>query len=61
LTVVSGLVAPVTQWYRQQISVSRTERIEFMTALVVTTTAISGELGRQLKPRRKGKSPENTG
>lgn len=56
LTVISGLLELVTQWYRHQISVSQMELVEFMTALVVTTTDISGELGRQLKPRRKGKS-----
>jgi len=62
LTVISGLLELVTQWDRHQISVSRMELIAFMTALVVATTDISGELGRQLKPRRKGKSrPESIG
>lgn len=62
LTVISGLLELVTQWYRHQISVSRMELIEFMTALVVTTTDISGELGRQLEPRRNAKlEPESPG
>jgi hypothetical protein len=38
----------ITQWYRRQIDVSRAQLIEFMTALVVTTTDITGALERRL-------------
>lgn len=48
LTVISGLLELVAQWYRQQIDVDRSQMIEFTTALVVTTTDITGALERQL-------------
>lgn len=50
LTVVGGLLELTTQWYRNQIKVSQPRLIEFMTALVVTTTDIAGALERQLAP-----------
>ncbi|OBH77042.1 TetR family transcriptional regulator [Mycobacterium scrofulaceum] len=50
LTVVGGLLELTTQWYRQQIDVSQPQLIEFMTALVVTTTDIAGALDRQITP-----------
>ena len=48
LTVVGGLLELTTQWYRRQIKVSQSQLIEFMTALVVTTTDIAGALERRL-------------
>ncbi|OBF57314.1 TetR family transcriptional regulator [Mycobacterium sp. 852002-53434_SCH5985345] len=48
LTVVGGLLELITQWYRREIKVSRPQLIEFMTALVVTTTDIAGALERRL-------------
>jgi AcrR family transcriptional regulator len=48
LTVVGGLLELITQWYRRQIKVSRPHLIEFMTALVVATTDITGALERRL-------------
>ncbi|OBI14019.1 TetR/AcrR family transcriptional regulator [Mycobacterium sp. E2497] len=55
LTVVAGLLELTAQWYRHQIDVSQPQLIEFMTALVVTTTDITGALDRQLtRPSRDG-------
>ncbi len=51
LTVVGGLLELTTQWYRHQINVSQGQLIEFMTALVLSTTDITGALERQLTPR----------
>ncbi|OBI30773.1 TetR/AcrR family transcriptional regulator [Mycobacterium sp. E2238] len=48
LTVVGGLLELISQWYRHHIAVSRPQLIEFMTALVVTTTDITGALERRL-------------
>ncbi|OBG95111.1 TetR family transcriptional regulator [Mycobacterium sp. E3251] len=48
LTVVGGLLELISQWYRHHIAVSRPKLIEFMTALVVTTTDITGALERRL-------------
>ena len=48
LTVVSGLLELAVQWYRHQIDVRRPDLIDFATALVVTTTDITGALERQL-------------
>ncbi len=48
LTVVGGLLELTTQWYRHDIDVSRSRIVEFMTALVVTTTEITGALEREL-------------
>ncbi|BBY39785.1 putative transcriptional regulator, TetR family protein [Mycobacterium mantenii] len=59
LTVVGGLLELTTQWYRDQISVSRPQLIEFMTALVVTTTDITGALERQLAPRSRAGRRKN--
>ncbi|OBH30883.1 TetR family transcriptional regulator [Mycobacterium sp. E342] len=50
LTVVGGLLELTTQWYRHRIDVSRPRLVDFMTALVVTTTDITGALERQLTP-----------
>ncbi|MEZ0353973.1 TetR/AcrR family transcriptional regulator [Mycobacterium sp. pR1184] len=54
LAVISGLLELTTQWYRRQIDVSRTQLIEFMIALVVTTTDIAGALERRLAPPGDG-------
>ncbi|WP_238994679.1 TetR/AcrR family transcriptional regulator [Mycolicibacterium chubuense] len=54
LTVISGLLELVAQWYRSEVSVSRAQLIEFATALVVTTTDITGSLERQLAPLDDG-------
>ncbi len=54
LTVVGGLLELLTQWYRHQVNVSRSQLIEFMIALVVTTTDITGALERQLTPPTSG-------
>lgn len=48
LTVISGLLELAAQWYRNQIEVDRSQLIDFATALVVTTTDITGALERQL-------------
>ena len=48
LTVTSGLLELAVQWYRNQIEVDRSQLIDFATALVVTTTDITGALERQL-------------
>ncbi len=58
LTVVGGLLELITQWYRHQINVTRPQLIEFMTALVVTTTDITGALERQLTPPRSDECTE---
>lgn len=50
LTVIAGLLELTAQWYRHQIRVSQTHLIEFMTALVVTTSDITGALERHLAP-----------
>ena len=50
LTVVGGLLELLTQWYRNQVDVSRSRLIEFIHALVVTTTDITGALDRRLTP-----------
>ncbi|WP_083177758.1 TetR/AcrR family transcriptional regulator [Mycobacterium scrofulaceum] len=57
LTVVGGLLELTTQWYRHQIRVGQPQLIEFMTALVVTTTDITGALERQLAPRSADDAP----
>lgn len=54
LTVISGLLELIAQWYRHQIDVSRAQLIEFMVALVVTTTDIAGALERRLAPPDDG-------
>lgn len=48
LTVVAGLLELAAQWYRREIEVPQADLAEFMTALVVATTDISGTLERQL-------------
>ena len=50
LTVIGGLLELIAQWYRRQIDVSQAQLIEFMVALVVATTDITGALERQLAP-----------
>lgn len=50
LTIIGGLLELTTQWYQHQIGVSQSALIDFMTALVVTTTDITGALERQLTP-----------
>lgn len=60
LTVSSGLLELAAQWYRHQIEVSRSQLLEFVTALVVTTTDITGTLERQLAPT-KTKSADDSG
>ncbi len=58
LTVVGGLLELTTQWCRHQISVSQGQLIEFMTALAVTTTDITGALERQLTPPKHLAKPK---
>lgn len=48
LTVSSGLLELASQWYTRRIAVSRSQLIDFATALVITTTDITGALERQL-------------
>lgn len=57
LTVVGGLLELTTQWYRGRIDVSRPRLVDFMTALAVTTTDITGALERQLTPPETGGAP----
>ncbi|MDY6998686.1 MAG: TetR/AcrR family transcriptional regulator [Actinomycetota bacterium] len=56
LTVVSGLLDLAAQWYRRRIDVDRPQLVEFMTALVVTTTGITGSLEQQLATPDEGES-----
>ena len=50
LSVIGGLLELTAQWYQHRINVSRSELIEFMVALVVTTTDITGALQHHLTP-----------
>ncbi len=59
LTVVGGLLELTTQWYRRQINVGRDQLIEFMTALAVTTTDITGALERQLTSPNSSEGAED--
>ncbi|OBH05771.1 TetR family transcriptional regulator [Mycobacterium sp. E2699] len=59
LTVVGGLLELTTQWYRHQVNVSQDQLIEFMIALVVTTTDITGALERRLTPPNSSAGAED--
>lgn len=54
LTVIGGLLELTAQWYQHHINVSRSELVEFMIALVVTTTDITGALDHHLTPPAAG-------
>ncbi|CAN3128023.1 HTH tetR-type domain-containing protein [Mycobacterium sp. smrl_JER01] len=54
LTVSSGLLELAAQWYRKQVEVSRSQLIEFATALVVTTSDITGAVERQIASPKSG-------
>ncbi len=54
LTIIAGLLELTSQWYRQQIDVSQSRLVEFITAFVVTTSDITGALERQLEPPGSG-------
>lgn len=54
LTVSSGLLKLAAQWYRKQVEVSRSQLIEFATALVVTTSDITGAVERQIASPKSG-------
>ncbi|WP_099021578.1 TetR/AcrR family transcriptional regulator [Mycolicibacterium palauense] len=56
LTVVSGLLDLAAQWYRGRLDVGRPQLIDFMIALVVTTTDITGALERRLAAPRDGEA-----
>ncbi len=54
LTVVSGLLEVTAQWYRGELAVTRSHLVEFMTALVLTTSDITGALERRFAPPSSG-------
>lgn len=56
LTTVGGLMELVTQWYGGEITSSREELVDFVTALVVTTSDLTGALERRLTEVRPASS-----
>lgn len=48
LTVIGGLLELTTRWYREQVDLSQSQLIDFMTTLFLTTTDIASALEHRL-------------